>query len=284
MGVKRDVAAQQNRGGPPGFCLDSLGGHVYLGPMKVTTRVLLSAWATALLLAAAGCGPKYPKCDKDDQCKEKGEVCVESQCQQCRDATQCAAGQQCNGGRCEAKPECAADGECTGNQVCRSGKCQTECTGDGDCGAGMKCRTNRCVDKLSCTAPSDCGPGQGCKSGMCTSVDAVSRDLCTMPTLRFGFNEATLTEDMRKELTDLVPCLKAKNKVTIEGHADERGTEEYNLALGDRRARTVQKYLETLGLTSTQVDVISKGELEPVDNGHDEGAWAKNRRAEIEAR
>ncbi len=248
---------------------------------KVASKVAISAWATVLLLAAAGCGPKYPKCEKDDHCSEKGEVCVEGQCQQCRDATQCGEGQQCNGGRCEAKPECSGDGECTNNQVCRSGKCQTECTGDGDCGSGMKCKTNRCVDKMACDGPSECGPGFDCKSGRCTSVDNVSRNMCTMPTIQFGFNESALTDSVRRELTEIVPCLKTKNRITIEGHADERGTEEYNLALGDRRARTVLKYLETLGVATSKLDVISKGEVQPIDNGHDEAAWAKNRRAEI---
>lgn len=254
--------------------------------MTIERRTAVSPWAAAILLAvtalvAGGCGPKYPKCEKDDHCKDKGELCVEGQCQQCRDATHCGEGQQCAGGRCEAKPECAGDGECANNQVCRSGKCQTECSAEGDCGAGMKCKSNRCVDKMLCDGPSECGAGMDCKSGRCTSVDNVSRTMCTIPKIEFGFNEATLTDDVRRALTELVPCLKTKRKIVIEGHADERGTEEYNLALGDRRARTVLKYLETLGVPTSMLDVISKGELEPVDPGHDEGAWSKNRRAEI---
>jgi peptidoglycan-associated lipoprotein len=247
--------------------------------------LVLSALVSLSLAFVAGCGPKYPKCSKDDHCSDKGEVCVDGTCQQCRDNTNCPEGQQCQGGRCEAKPECAADGDCSNNQVCRSGKCQTECTADGDCGAGMKCANNRCVDKLACAGPSDCEGGFECRSGRCSRIENVGRDMCTMPTVNFGFNEATLTPDARKALSDIAECLKIKGgTITIEGHADERGTEEYNLALGDRRASTVEKYLVTMGVPASKLRSLSKGELEPVDNRSNEEAWAKNRRAEFEER
>jgi peptidoglycan-associated lipoprotein len=67
--------------------------------------------------------------------------------------------------------------------------------------------------------------------------------------------------------------------VTIEGHTDERGTREYNLALGDRRANAVKNYLVALQVSSDRLLTISYGEERPVDPGHDEAAWAKNRRA-----
>lgn len=67
-------------------------------------------------------------------------------------------------------------------------------------------------------------------------------------------------------------------RITIEGHADERGTREYNLALGDRRANSVQQYLQALG-ASNPIQTISYGKERPADPGHDEAAWAKNRRA-----
>jgi peptidoglycan-associated lipoprotein len=68
-------------------------------------------------------------------------------------------------------------------------------------------------------------------------------------------------------------------KVTIEGHADERGTPEYNLALGERRANAVKAYLVSLGVSADRLTALSYGEEFPFDPGHDEGAWAKNRRA-----
>jgi peptidoglycan-associated lipoprotein len=70
-----------------------------------------------------------------------------------------------------------------------------------------------------------------------------------------------------------------KLKVQIEGHCDERGTIEYNLALGERRANSAKKYLTSLGISGDRIATISYGKEMPLDPGHNEGAWAKNRRA-----
>jgi peptidoglycan-associated lipoprotein len=67
--------------------------------------------------------------------------------------------------------------------------------------------------------------------------------------------------------------------ITVEGHCDERGSREYNLALGERRAQAVKRYLEADGVSGGQVSIISYGEERPADAGHDESAWAQNRRA-----
>jgi peptidoglycan-associated lipoprotein len=72
--------------------------------------------------------------------------------------------------------------------------------------------------------------------------------------------------------------------LVIEGHCDERGTEEYNLALGDRRAQAAQDYLVNLGVTPAQLAGISYGEERPFSQGHDEGAWRLNRRAHFVVR
>jgi len=68
-------------------------------------------------------------------------------------------------------------------------------------------------------------------------------------------------------------------KIQIEGHCDERGTNEYNLALGERRANSTKNYLMTLGVSPGRISTISYGEEKPLDPGHNEGAWTKNRRA-----
>ncbi|MBF8258890.1 MAG: peptidoglycan-associated lipoprotein [Actinobacteria bacterium] len=68
-------------------------------------------------------------------------------------------------------------------------------------------------------------------------------------------------------------------KLQIEGHCDERGTAEYNLALGDRRAESARKYLVSLGISGGALSIISFGEMRPLDQGHTDEAWAKNRRA-----
>ncbi len=229
-----------------------------------------------------GCGPKYPKCDTDSHCEEKGEVCVDGQCQQCRDDSACAAGQVCQGGRCAAKAECRGAGDCPGNKICRSGKCQIECNGEGDCGAGLACKNNRCVDPLACSGPADCEAGMSCVNGRCSGATNASSDTCNFPTLHFAFNRAKLSKSESDQLKGIADCLKnLGGTVTVEGHADERGTEEYNLALGDRRARSVIDYLVRLGVPRSKVNVVSKGELDPADSGHNESAWAANRRAEF---
>ena len=69
--------------------------------------------------------------------------------------------------------------------------------------------------------------------------------------------------------------------VTLTGHTDERGTREYNMALGERRAKSVETYLVTNGAREDQIDVVSYGKEKPVNEGHDEAAWAENRRVEI---
>ena len=70
-------------------------------------------------------------------------------------------------------------------------------------------------------------------------------------------------------------------KVRLEGNTDERGTREYNLALGERRANAVKAYLVAQGVSPSQIEVVSYGEEKPVDPGHNEAAWAKNRRVQI---
>jgi peptidoglycan-associated lipoprotein len=73
----------------------------------------------------------------------------------------------------------------------------------------------------------------------------------------------------------------SSEKIQIQGHCDERGTEEYNLALGDRRARTVKEYLTALGIPNEKLSTISYGEATPFEVGHNEAAWSKNRRAQF---
>jgi peptidoglycan-associated lipoprotein len=104
--------------------------------------------------------------------------------------------------------------------------------------------------------------------------------------LHFEFDRYDLTDDARRHLEDLAQALKANPtyNVLIEGHADERGTTEYNLALGQRRAQTAKDYLVSLGVDPNRIDVISFGEERPLDPSHNELAWALNRRAHFVVR
>jgi peptidoglycan-associated lipoprotein len=72
--------------------------------------------------------------------------------------------------------------------------------------------------------------------------------------------------------------------IVIEGHCDERGTREYNLALGERRANAVASFLSSAGVSSRQVETVSYGEEQPEDPGHDDGSWSRNRRAVVSYR
>jgi len=97
----------------------------------------------------------------------------------------------------------------------------------------------------------------------------------------FDFDSVVLNAEATSVLDGQAAWLKQYPDVvvTIEGHADERGTREYNLALGDRRANAVRNYLVALGIDQERILTISYGEERPADPGHDESAWAQNRRA-----
>jgi peptidoglycan-associated lipoprotein len=98
--------------------------------------------------------------------------------------------------------------------------------------------------------------------------------------IHFAYNAYVLSEEARSILDKKAEFLKryAKVKVTVEGHCDERGTSEYNLALGERRATSAYQYLTHLGVGSGMLSMISYGKERPLATGHDEASFAKNRR------
>ncbi len=97
----------------------------------------------------------------------------------------------------------------------------------------------------------------------------------------FAYDSYSLTKAAQNTLEKQAKWLKANGSVTIaiEGHADERGTREYNLALGDRRANAAKDYLMTQGISSSRVTTISFGKERPVNSGSNKKAWAQNRRS-----
>lgn len=105
---------------------------------------------------------------------------------------------------------------------------------------------------------------------------------CGSLTVHFALDSSALESAERDSLERLATCLKAGNTpLRVEGHCDERGTTDYNIALGQRRAESVARYMQGLGLPSSRMEVVSYGEERPVDPGHDESAWSQNRRAEL---
>ena len=257
------------------------------------------------IFSTACSGPKYPKCETDEQCKEKGEVCVNGQCQECRDDMQCDAKYPdaphiCQSGRCEVKPECMSDADCASvgeGLVCRSDKCVPECVEDADCASGYRCEESKCVAGAECEDDAACGPGRKCVEGSCEDdagpytnisaacrpMNAASGEVVALNKVFFDFDQYELTVDARETLKSNVECLQQapQVKVVLEGHCDERGTQEYNLALGEKRASTVLGYMRNMGVDTSRIATRSKGENEPVCNEESEGCWAQNRRVEF---
>ena len=97
----------------------------------------------------------------------------------------------------------------------------------------------------------------------------------------FATNESVLTTASRDTLRKQATWLRANSEITVvlEGHADERGTREYNLALGERRANAAKDYLMTYGVSANRISVISYGKERPVDAGSNPLSWSKNRRS-----
>ena len=99
----------------------------------------------------------------------------------------------------------------------------------------------------------------------------------------FAFDSALLSDQAQQILNSKANYLRTNSgvTVTVEGHCDERGTEAYNIALGERRAESVKKFLVDLGISANRLNTVSFGEERPIDSGQNEASWAKNRRAQF---
>lgn len=111
---------------------------------------------------------------------------------------------------------------------------------------------------------------------------AVAADLAAM--INFDYDQAVVRQNDQATLDRKAAILGANPnvKIQISGHADERGSDEYNLALGNRRAAAAKRYLENKGIDGSRMDVVSYGEERPLNQGHDEAAYAQNRRDEFQ--
>lgn len=104
----------------------------------------------------------------------------------------------------------------------------------------------------------------------------------TAQTVYFAYDSDILSSDSQSSLNSLAEHLKSTQAaIQVEGHCDERGSTQYNLALGERRAQSVKQYLMEMGVDGAKVSIISYGEEKPAVEGHDESAWSQNRRAEF---
>jgi peptidoglycan-associated lipoprotein len=113
-----------------------------------------------------------------------------------------------------------------------------------------------------------------------SAEDTTSNQGANEHAVYFQLDSAQIAERDRLTLQAIARDAKGSH-IRIEGNCDERGTTEYNLTLGDRRAQSAAKYLEQLGVPATRIDYVSYGSERPKDSGHDDSAWAKNRRDDI---
>ena len=114
-------------------------------------------------------------------------------------------------------------------------------------------------------------------------AEAEAREARTFDNAYFDYDKYSIRDDQKSTLAKNVDKANAhpEFKVTIEGHCDERGTIEYNMALGQKRADSVKKFLAKAGVDDGRLTTVSYGKERPVDPGHDESAWSKNRRCEL---
>ena len=194
-------------------------------------------------LLVVGCGPTYPNCDTDEQCHE-GEFCVNGHCEDCRDDGQCPTGQMCEHNDCIPIPGW--------------------CDSDADCPADEECVSHHCRPRPIAEVPVEPPPPQECQ----------------LQAAYFAFDESTLDDAARSALDADRACMTERGitQIQITGMTDPRGTEEYNMALGDRRARTTRDQLQRLGVGRSAMTTRSVGE--EMASGSDEYGWSRDRRAE----
>jgi|GEM_PF-299307 len=252
--------------------------------MRLLGLVLGGLLLTTLL---SGCPKSYPDCDEDGTCASHGEVCVQNKCRQCRDDSQCTkldACLTCQANECVKRPGCCKSAlDCPNGKCWRDpanpsapGTCGGQCQTASDCPAGQRCANGSCVPDIACTDDAFCPEGQRCIDGRCAIVP------CTPQPIYFDFNEYVIRLDQEQAVADNAACLKQRTteRFVTEGHCDERGSDEYNLALGQRRAATVVRQYQTLGANRAHINVISYGEEKPVCTDARESCWSQNRRVE----
>ncbi len=150
---------------------------------------------------------------------------------------------------------------------------------------GAGCSSNKSADSGNATGSNGSGSSaSGSYDANAAGAGSASSDAYAQAgrTVYFGYDQSALSSDSQSILDSNIAKLKGGNQhVRIEGHTDERGTREYNLALGERRANAVLQYLVANGIAKDRLETISYGKERPADPGHDETAWAKNRRVEL---
>lgn len=232
-----------------------------------------------LVLAACGNTPKGPGCKTDKDCGA-GKVCAVNRCVECNTDADCPKGKQCSAHACTAM-HCEHDDQCPAGLVCQAGSCKA-CSKDAECGLGGTCTAGACQRGKKCTKDADCADDEDCKKGVCLKAAAAGAPgNCPLVTVYFAFDSSNIEGSERDRLDANNRCIasaKGKN-VFLIGHTDSSGTEEYNIALSERRAQAVADYIARLGTDPARLQVVPKGETEPSGQGED-----KDRRVEFQWR
>jgi peptidoglycan-associated lipoprotein len=241
-----------------------------LGPLLILLTIALY-WA---------CGDETKKpgsCNSDKDCKDP-LVCFANKCVQCTQNSQCDAGEVCTSNACVPKPGCTSDSECDGG-VCQAGKCKP-CASDGECGPGGTCNAGKC-SKKTCATDEDCADDEDCVGGVCIRAGGGGDTgvSCPLSTIYFGFDDSSIQASERDRLDANSQCIEKTpgKSLYLFGHTDTSGTDEYNIALSERRAQSVADYLSRLGTDPARLQVVPKGETEPTGLGDD-----KDRRCEFQ--
>lgn len=250
--------------------------------------LLFAAMLLVGLSALLGGCRKYPDCKNDQHCVnyDRGTpFCVDNTCRECRNDANCGVGMTCSNGACRAIPGyCDPERPCPSPQVCRDNRCGPECLSDAECpGPHGYCQNGSCMVG-QCSADSDCQEGFRCEGRACRPIPVAAAPCAdgSFRTVYFDFDQSSLTASARNDLQWNMNCFDSRTgQVTIEGHCDERGTEEYNLALGERRARSVRDFFTQNGVAAARLRTVSFGESRPSDPRSNEAAWSRNRRAEF---
>lgn len=248
--------------------------------MTVTLTLGLSLGA---LLTGCPKTPDYPACKKDKHC-EDGESCVDGLCQNCKADSDCEGGMTCTNFRCEPPTlgaGCETNDACDIGLICLEGTCQS-CSDDSQCESNVCLESGRC-EPLPCATDDECPIDEICDGGQCiySPLDSGSTDaVCGVEALYFAFDSAKLSPGNQEQLTQAAACLvdllQGGGELVLEAHADNVGTEEYNILLTDRRGTTVREFLAGAGVPDDRMRVVGKGALQA--QGGDEAGRTKDRR------
>ena len=160
--------------------------------------------------------------------------------------------------------------------------CETASTTTGDVTSSAQSSSTNTATTASSSSSSSSSSASSSSSGDSASASVKSEFAKVGTTVLFDFDSAQLTDYAQRVLDRQAAFMKARpeTRVTIGGHADERGTREYNLALGERRASSARDYLVAKGVNAARIRIISYGKERPASVGSTEAAWRLNRRAQ----